>query len=85
MPSRRESTGIYWTFRPFLGLKGTLYFVLHQGIALEKRAPFAPKTHKNDRFRPRYARADPVVEAASSRLSSRPTLRSRRPGTTVAH
>jgi len=36
-----------------------LYFVLHQPVALEKRAPFAPKTHKNDRFCPRYARADP--------------------------
>ena len=59
MPSRRESAGKYWNFSPFLGLKGTLYFVLHQGVALEKRAPFTPKTHKNPRFCPRYARADP--------------------------
>jgi len=58
MPSRRESAGKYWNFSPFLGLKGTLYFVLRQRIALEKRAPFAPKTHKKDRFCPRYARAD---------------------------
>ena len=60
MPSRRETTGNYWNFSPFLGLKGTLYFILHQRIALEKRALFAPKVPINDPFCSPCADADPV-------------------------